>query len=356
MSDRAFTGTYCTPEVEVALNMGYIMAEVYEVLHWPDSSVHDKSIPDSGLFTQYVNTFLKLKQEASGFPSHICTEEQKDEYIKMYLENEGILLDKEKIGKNPGIRSISKLALNSFYGKFGQKTNMKKSEFIDDIGHFFKRVTDHSKNFLDFHIMNENVILLEFKNSDDFDPANFNTNVLISAFCTCWARLELWNIMNKLGNRVLYHDTDSIIFSVDEKDRYIPELGDYLGQLTNELCCKELGCKGCDEGHWITEFVSCGPKNYSFKVNTGEIICKVRGFSLNYRNSQIVNFQSMKDTLFSWKNKENTDLVTVTTEICRHKYQNPMVYTRQVAKRYSVVYNKRIVLDDFTTVPYGYFL
>ena len=32
---------------------------------------------------------------------------------------------------------------------------MKKSEFIDDIGHFFKRVTDHSKNFLDFHIMNE---------------------------------------------------------------------------------------------------------------------------------------------------------------------------------------------------------
>ena len=114
----------------------------------------------------------------------------------MYLENEGILLDKECIEKNPGIRSISKLALNSFYGKFGQKTNMKKSEFIDDIGVFFKRVTDHSKQSLDFHIMNEKVILLEFKNSDDFDPSNNNTNVLISAFCTCWARLELWNIMS----------------------------------------------------------------------------------------------------------------------------------------------------------------
>ena len=97
ISDRAFTYTYCTPEVEVALNMGYIMAEVYEVLHWPDSSVHDKSIPDSGLFTEYVNTFLKLKQQASGFPSNIGTEEEKDEYLKMYQQNEGILLNKEKI-------------------------------------------------------------------------------------------------------------------------------------------------------------------------------------------------------------------------------------------------------------------
>ena len=332
------------------------MVEVFEVLHWPDSSEHDKSIPNSGLFTEYVNTFLKLKQQASGFPSNVNTEEEKDEYIRMYLENEGILLDKECIEKNPGIRSISKLALNSFYGKFGQKTNMKKSEFIDDIGVFFKRVTDHSKQLLDFHIMNEKVILLEFKNSDDFDPSNNNTNVLISAFCTCWARLELWIIMNSLGNRVLYHDTNSIIFSVSDKDSYIPELGDYLGQLTNELSCKEIGCRGCDEGHWITEFVSCGPKNYSLKLNSGQIMCKVRRFSLNYRNSQIVNFQSMKDTLFAWKKGENVDLVTVTTEICRHKYENPMVYTRQVAKKYNVVYNKRRVLDNFTTVPFGYFL
>ena len=303
ISDRAFISTYCTPEVEVAINMGYIIEEIYEVLHWPDTSFHDKTIPNSCLFTKYVNTFLKLKQQSSGFPSNISGEEEKKQYIRMYYENEGILLNKELIKKNPGIRSISKLALNSFYGKFGQKSNMKKSEFIDNIGHFFKRVTDHSKNLLDFHIMNEKVILLEFKNSEDFDPTNNNGNVLIAAFCTCWARLELWFIMNKLENRVLYHDTDSIIYSVNDKDTYIPPLGDYLGQLTNELSCKEVNCKGCEVGHWITEFVSCGRKNYSFKLNSGEIFCKVRGFSLNYRNSQIVNFQSMRD-IFVFMEKE----------------------------------------------------
>ena len=128
-----------------------------------------------------------------------------------------------------------------------------------------------------------------------------------------------------------------------------------LGDLTDELWCKELGCDGCDDGHWIVEFVSCGPKNYSFRLNTGEIVCKVRGFSLNYTNSQIINFDSMKKALFNWQNgiKDET-LQTVKVEIQRQKYQNPHVYTRSVKKNYRVIYDKRRVLEDYTTHPYGY--
>ena len=110
---------------------------------------------------------------------------KRTQYIRIYYENEGILLNK-LIKK---IKESEIFQTNSFYGKFGQKSNMKKSEFIDDIGYLFKRVTDHIKNLLDFHIINEKVILLEFKNSEDFDPTNSNGNVLIAAFCTYWARL-----------------------------------------------------------------------------------------------------------------------------------------------------------------------
>ena len=46
-----------------------------------------------------------------------------------------LCLDKDCIHKNPGLRSLSKLALNSFYGKFGQRTNMKKTMFVKDIKH-----------------------------------------------------------------------------------------------------------------------------------------------------------------------------------------------------------------------------
>jgi aryl carrier-like protein len=37
-------------------------------------------------------------------------------YIDDYFEKEGIRLDYEKIVKNPGLRALAKLMLNSFWG------------------------------------------------------------------------------------------------------------------------------------------------------------------------------------------------------------------------------------------------
>ena len=353
-SERMFTDSYCTPELDVALNMGYLIIQVHEVLHWSETEMYDPVTKKGGLFTEYINTFLKLKQEASGYPTHIKTEEEKQAYIQEYLDHEGILLDKNFIVKNPGLRSLSKLALNSFYGKFGQRTNMKKTVFIKDIATLMQTLTDPKKILLDFHIMNEEVIQVEYKNSLDFEGQSFKTNVVIAAFCTSWARLKLWSVMERLGDRVLYHDTDSIIFSVKDGE-YSPPLGPFLGQLTDELTCKELGCsrQNCT-GHWIEEFVSCGPKNYSFKVNTGEVVCKVRGFSLNYRSSLILNFESMKEALMCWKMNKPKELITVKTEIRRSKTAEIEVYNKEVEKHYGVVYDKRVVRPDFTTVPFGY--
>ena len=65
------------------------------------------------LFKEYVNTFLKIKQEASGYPKDCVTDEQKQTYIEEYYEHEGIRLDPENIKYNPGLRSLAKLMLNS---------------------------------------------------------------------------------------------------------------------------------------------------------------------------------------------------------------------------------------------------
>jgi hypothetical protein len=37
---------------------------------------------------------LKIKQEATGYPSWVLSEDDKDRYIREYNEREGILLDK----------------------------------------------------------------------------------------------------------------------------------------------------------------------------------------------------------------------------------------------------------------------
>ena len=64
---------------------------------------------------------------------------------------------------------------------------------------------------------------------------------------------------------------------------WIPPLGDYLGEMTNEL----------DDGDYITTFASGGPKNYTYQTKNGKTVCKVRGFTLNYRGSQKLNFETM---------------------------------------------------------------
>jgi hypothetical protein len=57
---------------------------------------------------------LKIKQEASGWPTWCKTEEGKDQYIGRYYEHENIELDKEKIEKYKLIFLILKARLQNF--------------------------------------------------------------------------------------------------------------------------------------------------------------------------------------------------------------------------------------------------
>ena len=49
-----------------------------------------------------------------------------------------------EIKHNPGMRAISKLCLNSLWGKFGQRNNMKKTEYVTEPSEFYKILLDDS--------------------------------------------------------------------------------------------------------------------------------------------------------------------------------------------------------------------
>ena len=108
--ERVIQGTWCSVELEKALEKGYRILQMHEVWHFPETS--------DALFKDYVDTFLKIKQESSGYPKNCTTEEQKQQYVDEYLEVEGIQLDPDKIEHNPGMRALSKLMLNSFWGMY----------------------------------------------------------------------------------------------------------------------------------------------------------------------------------------------------------------------------------------------
>ena len=111
-ADRTLRGTWCTPELLKAIEKGYTLIKIHEVWHFPENQRR------TGLFKNYVDTWLKLKQESAGWPSWCQTLEQKRQYILRYQEREGIRLDIASIAKNPGRKATAKLMLNRYFFQF----------------------------------------------------------------------------------------------------------------------------------------------------------------------------------------------------------------------------------------------
>lgn len=84
------------------------------------------------LFVDYANKFLKMKQEASGWPSWCQTETDKQNYLDDYKGVENIKLYWSKINSNPSRRSVSKILLNAFHGKLGQRNRFVESRIVSD--------------------------------------------------------------------------------------------------------------------------------------------------------------------------------------------------------------------------------
>lgn len=75
-TDKERALTWAAPELHLALEKGYKIQEVYETWQYPTTQ-YDPSTKDGGLFASYVNMYLKMKVEASGFPGWCDTEEKK---------------------------------------------------------------------------------------------------------------------------------------------------------------------------------------------------------------------------------------------------------------------------------------
>lgn len=67
---------------------------------------------NGGLFAAYINDFLRIKQEADGWPSDCDTEEKKQAFLDEWKNREGIEMRPEKMVKNAGLRALAKLCLN----------------------------------------------------------------------------------------------------------------------------------------------------------------------------------------------------------------------------------------------------
>jgi len=94
-------------------------------------------------------------------------------------------------------------------------------------------------------------------------------------------------------------------------------------------------------GSFIQDFVSGGPKNYAFMVfypATGKRTSKrkVKGITLNYNNSEFVNFTSLRNMIL----EDETPFHVHNPKKVKRKHGGVVVFEPET-KEYKVVFKKR---------------
>ena len=154
---------------------------------------------------------MKIKLESSSY--NFKTKEEEVNFkarIKDSLD-----IDIEKFEFNAGLKSIAKLCLNSLWGKFGQRNNMLQTKYITDVSEFYEILLDDKLDNKNFQFINDDMVQMTYNFKDQFVDNSNNTNIYIACFTTSHARLMPYNKLDYLNEKVLYFDTDSIIYADD---------------------------------------------------------------------------------------------------------------------------------------------
>lgn len=349
---------HCTSiELQLALKHGYVVTRVYEIHEY---------VWSTDLFKDYVKKFLKLKIEAGGMPSYVKTEADWTLFANEHQQRLGIVLEKSKMIKNAGRKQLAKLMLNSLWGKFAQRGNFIHHETLRTRQDFLalERSWDSAEIDIVFTYQTpqladqtpESYVL--YRRFTDVEESDFN--VAIAAFVTAHGRCRLLEQLLLLGERVIYHDTDSIIYERDPAGYNIP-VGRYLGEWEDEL-----------GGHPIMAFVSTGPKTYSFKtvqpdplpaseVNHGrdEVIriddvyyrcvyhSKAKGFTLNTITSEEINFKGMQDLVLGQR-----DYLEAVVPFFQYK-RDGGITSYDAMKYLKFAYDKGQITEEFKVIPFG---
>ena len=337
--ERSILGTWTTLEVQVALEAGYVIDEIYEVHHYDNTTATDNG--PGNIFKEYVNCFMKLKQESSGFPEGVNTDEDKKRYVDKYEREEGIRLDIDRVEYNPSLRWVCKLLLNSLWGKFAENTNAGSCKYVNTAAELAQMRNMKVFNITNFHILNDDCMVIEYKRDEKHLEENTFTNLMMATMTTSQARLKLLKMLQITNETTLYFDTDSIL-NVEKKGQPLLPTGPLLGDLTDEV---EL----CDP---ITTFLSTGPKSYYYRQISGKEVIKIKGITLNHVNSQVISYDTMKNVLLDERKQIR---LPVYKQIRRAKHVG-IIYNRKQTKKFQKVFTKRVprFQDSFDTVPYGF--
>ncbi|KAF7627112.1 hypothetical protein Mgra_00009622 [Meloidogyne graminicola] len=350
--ERGWVSTCTSIELEEALQVGYRVSRFYRALHYDQW--------DDQLFKNYVAEFMAMKIHASGYPEGIIGKENEDKFMKECKERFGIEVQREKMIPDKAMRYISKLMLNSLWGRFSLRNTLSKSVVTDSPYELREYATNNSIEIQSIDKLTEETILITYKPKDEFIIEHETSNIVISLWTTSAARIRLLKAMQKVaespGCNILYGDTDSILFS-HPKDIECPlQTGPHLGDLAREYV-----------GSAIKEYVGGACKAYGLRMESNKnakisTALKVRGITLTVDVCKILHFESFKKSVLQYANgedeedeKENNEgiIMVENSNFLRPSIKEGGIYSTKMKKMFRPIIQKVIPEVVFTTSSTG---
>ena len=336
-TQRAITGCFMISEIEYALTLNYVIVHIYEC----------------HVYKQYDFTLRDFVKILTSFKTRYSISQTTDDeckYLNSKMELSGHLeLIPSECTFNSSKRMFYKLAQNSFFGKFGQRSDFTRTIFLSDQSQVDGLLSGGDK-IHDIFLVNPNLCIAEVQRNLKQMPPNRNVNIYISSQITAFSRQIIHEYLLQLikipNSKIIAVDCDSLMFTLPNSTQCPLTLSNAVGDFKNEI-----------NGN-VLSFFSFGPKNYvlTYEINGKlNVIRKISGLSLAHcsdLNSKLYEefLNNYSRNLFSSKSfnqkKTKIDFSQLSLQVNNYSFS----LTNNVSK-------KRIVDKasfELKTYPYGF--
>ncbi len=290
--DDKFGEAFTSIEIKKAIQKGYEIVKVYRMDYYKKA----KGLWNDELINLFIdktkygkNTEEGIYEMIVGY-SNMNSEVANDiaEGIKRSLRTEP-----DEWREDAARKVIAKTLLNSTWGKNVQRPILPTHEFIHRNSQKFQLFRQKVINALirveDYCTYDDDIIKITTtlgQRKASSRVKTFSGGFLTAGlFVPAYGRLVLYEQLEKLDERVLYHDTDSIIYIYDPLKYNVPQ-GKLLGQWEEEDVSINANIMG---------YVSSGPKSYALKTKNGKDVIKIKGIALKAAMSNQINYDAMKE-------------------------------------------------------------